>query len=67
MKPRAQLSTRVCDVAVEYIRNNCRVEKRVVFPYLVVDHLLANEFAKRIVTKSFRKQKDYSLTVQNQV
>ena len=67
MKPRSELSTRVCDLAVEYIRNNCRVEKRVVFPYLVVNHLLANEFGKKIVTRAFRRQKDYSLTIQNQV
>ena len=67
MKPRGQLSTRVCDVAIEYIRDQCRVEKRLVFPYLVVNHLLSNEFTKKCVLNAFKRQKNYSLTVQNQV
>ena len=67
MKPRGQLSTRVCDVAIEYIKEHSKAEKRVVVPYLVINHLLANEFTKKLVTKVFNRKKGSMLTLNNQV
>ena len=58
--PAGELSNTVVEIGISVLQESCDT-KKIIFPYILTEHLLQHKFESRVVQQNFRRDGKYKL------